>query len=433
MHFKIHRGTQEIGGSCVEVWTDTTRIVLDIGMPLVEKDGAEFDFSKFKLLTVNELISKKILPDIKGFYTHANKLIDGVLISHPHIDHYGFSHFLHSDIHYYLGKATHKLIELTGIFTPQRNVLKNYIYFEKSKPFMIGDMRITPFWMDHSGFDAYAFFIEAEGKALFYSGDFRRHGRKKAFEWFKHNAPANIDYLLMEGTQIERNTQRDKTETEVENELSNIFSNGDKINLIYTSGQNIDRLVSIYRACKRTGKTFVVDVYIATVLKELARFASLPFPSENFKDVKVIFSHFLCKQLTKEHNEKLLYQFSHHKITKEEISENQKDIVMAVRPSMKFDLEHIQNLDGGTLIYSLWEGYLKKENTKKFIDYLKNKKFKVFKIHTSGHADIATLKEMANIIKPKCIIPIHTFRGNLYKRYFDYPVWEVKDGEEVSI
>ena len=43
MNFKIHRGTQEIGGSCIEVWTETTQIVLDFGMPLVEKDGVEFD------------------------------------------------------------------------------------------------------------------------------------------------------------------------------------------------------------------------------------------------------------------------------------------------------------------------------------------------------------------------------------------------------
>jgi len=361
MKIKIHRGTQEIGGSCVEVWTDTTRIVLDIGMPLVQKNGAEFDFNKYQHLTVNELISKKILPDIKGFYTDANKLIDAILISHPHIDHYGFSHFLHPDIHYYLGKATHKLIELTGIFTPQRNVLTNYTYFEKSKPFMIGDMRTTPFWMDHSGFDAYAFLIEADGKALFYSGDFREHGSKKAFQWFKHNAPANVDCLLMEGTQIERNTKREKTEAEIENELSSVFSYEEKITLIYTSGQNIDRLVSIYRACKRAGKTLVVDVYIATILRELARFATLPYPSDNFKDVKVIFSYFLCKKLTQDHQEKLLYQFRRHKITKEEINENPKEIVMMVRPSMKFDLEHIQNLDGGTFIYSLWEGYLKKE------------------------------------------------------------------------
>ena len=35
MNFKIHRGTQEIGGSCVEIWTESTRIVVDFGMPLV--------------------------------------------------------------------------------------------------------------------------------------------------------------------------------------------------------------------------------------------------------------------------------------------------------------------------------------------------------------------------------------------------------------
>ncbi len=43
MKFKIHRGTKEIGGSCVEVWTDNTRILLDVGMPFVEKDGKDFE------------------------------------------------------------------------------------------------------------------------------------------------------------------------------------------------------------------------------------------------------------------------------------------------------------------------------------------------------------------------------------------------------
>ncbi|MBU4444756.1 hypothetical protein KJ656_06705 [bacterium] len=154
MHFKIHRGTQEIGGSCVEIWTESTRIVLDIGMPLVEKDGTEFDFNKYKNNTVGELIRKEILPNIKGFYSNTNKLIDGVLISHPHIDHYGFSSYLHPEMKYYLGEAAHKIIELTSIFTPQQNNIKNATYFEKSKPFNIGDITVTPFWMDHSAFDA---------------------------------------------------------------------------------------------------------------------------------------------------------------------------------------------------------------------------------------------------------------------------------------
>ena len=434
MKLRIHRGTQEIGGNCVELWTDTTRIVLDIGMPLVEKDGSEFDFSKYKYLSSTQLIQKKILPDIDGLYADAYNLVDGVLISHPHIDHYGFCNYLHPETKYYLGEAAHKIIKLTSIFTPQQNNIKNPTYFKKSKTFNIGNITVTPYWMDHSAFDAYAFLIEHNGKTLFYSGDFRGHGRKsRAFKWFTHNAPKNVDYLLLEGTQIGRNNKKDTTEDEIENDLVNIFSEKEKINLIYTSGQNIDRLVSIYRACKKTGKLFVVDVYIATVLKELSRHAAIPFPSKDFNDVKVIFPYFLCKRLTRENNEKLLYQFRKYKITKEQISSNKSNTVLLVRPSMKIDIDHIPNIDGGNLIYSLWEGYLKKENTKKFIEYLSNKQFKLYKVHTSGHADIDTLTQMVNAIQPKKIIPIHTFSGHEYKKFFDYPILKIKDGEEITI
>ena len=103
MHFKIHRGTQEIGGSCVEIWTENTRIVLDIGMPLLERDGTEFDFKKYANDTVADLIQKNVLPNIKGFYADAKNLVDGVLISHSHIDHYQLIHLL-----LYLELSSHK-------------------------------------------------------------------------------------------------------------------------------------------------------------------------------------------------------------------------------------------------------------------------------------------------------------------------------------
>lgn len=83
MHFKIHRGTHEIGGSCVEIWTDSTRILVDLGMPLVDRDGSEFDFNKYKNLSHDELIKAGVLPDVKGLYTDTKELIDGILISHP--------------------------------------------------------------------------------------------------------------------------------------------------------------------------------------------------------------------------------------------------------------------------------------------------------------------------------------------------------------
>jgi len=434
MKFKIHRGTNEIGGSCIEVWTKNTRILLDFGMPLVEKDGKEFNFNKYKSLSSKELVEKGILPNIKGLYDNSKELIDGVIISHPHQDHYGLTNYINDKVPYFLGEATHKLIELNNLFTPQEIYLKNINYFEKEKAFKIGDILITPYWTDHSAFDAYSFLVEANGKSIFYSGDFRSHGRKaKVFYWFTHNAPKNVDYLLLEGTTISRSNKPFKTETEIENELVEVFKQQGKINLIYTSGQNIDRITSIYKACKRTNKIFVVDVYVAKVLKELSKYAKIPYPSKDFSNIKVIYSRYTSNRLSKGGNKNILYQFKNFKITKEEISNHFENIVMIVRPSMQIDLEKINRIEGGNLIYSMWEGYLKKLNTSKFVNSLINRKFKVLKIHISGHADTNTLKKMVNAINPKKIVPIHTFEGNKYKEIFNTQIEELKDGQMIEI
>ena len=283
---------------------------------------------------------------------------------------------------------------------------------------------------DHSAFDAYSFLIEADGKSIFYSGDFRGHGRKsKVFKWFTHNAPQNVDYLLLEGTSLGREGKPFKSETDIENELVHLFRNPYKSNLVYTSGQNIDRIISIYRACIKTDKILVVDVYVATVLKELSEFGQIPHPSKNYKNLKVIYPRYTSNRLAKEGNEKILYQFKNFKISKDEISSHPEKYVMIIRPSMKTDLERISGIDDGNLIYSMWEGYMKKNDTKQFIEYFKKRGFSIHSIHTSGHADIDTLKQLVDAIKPKCIVPIHTFNAGEYKSVFSVPILELKDGE----
>jgi ribonuclease J len=97
---------------------------------------------------------------------------------------------------------------------------------------------------------------------------------------------------------------------------------------------------------------------------------------------------------------------------------------------MKLDLDKMPGINGGNLIYSLWDGYLKKSPTKEFVDYLQNRKFILHKVHTSGHADINTLKQMVSAINPKYIVPIHTFHGSDYKNIFNIPVVEMADGED---
>jgi len=432
MNFKIHRGTKEIGGSCVEIWTESTRIVVDFGMPLVNPDKTQFDSRAIKKLSVKELIRKEILPDIKGLYEKSGNA--ALILSHAHRDHFGLTKYVNEKHTIYLGKATQKLIEITNIFTNQDWEISNSRHFESGKSFIVGDIEVTPYLMDHSAFDAYAFLIKADGKSLFYSGDFRIHGRKaKAFDWFSYNIEKNVDYLLLEGTTIGRINKSFPPESEIETEFVHTFKASKGINLIYTSGQNIDRLVSIYRACKRTGKTLAIDFYIANVLKELSEFGAIPYPSKNFPEIKVFFPYRLSRMISNQGNEKLLYRFKNFKITKDQIGGQFDKIVMIVRPSMLKDLEYIKELENGIFIYSMWDGYKKEKTTKEFIDFLVGKGMTEKKIHTSGHADRDTLKRMVEVLKPKYLVPIHTFDADEYEKIFtETKVLRINDIEVVT-
>jgi len=431
MKFKIHRGTQEIGGSCVEIWTKSTRIVVDFGMPLVNPDKTRFNSKTIKNLSVKELISKGVLPDIDGLYEKSSNT--NLILSHAHQDHFGLVKYVNRECKIYLGNATQKLIEVTNTFTNQNWEISNPQHFESGKPFIIGDIEVVPYLMDHSAFDAYAFLIKAGGKSLFYSGDFRMHGRKaKVFDWFRHNVETNIDYLLLEGTTVGRADKCFPNESEIEVEFVTTFKENKGINLIYTSGQNIDRLVSIYRACKRTGKTLAIDFYIAHVLKELSSYGAIPYPSNNYPEIRVFFPYRLSRMIVNKGNERLLYRFKDYKITKEQIGEQFDKTVMIVRPSMLKDLENIKGLQGGVFIYSMWDGYKKEKTTKEFIDYLIDKGMTEKTIHTSGHADRNALKKMVEVLKPKNLVPIHTFEGDKFEKIFTKTkVLRINDGETV--
>ena len=420
MTYTIHRGANEIGGICVEACTDKTRIILDIGMPLMNADGSSFDSEVTDGASVEDLVKKKILPDIPALYGLKNDKQTAILISHAHQDHYGLIGFADKKLPVYIGKVSHKLIELSAAFTGKESVIVNPVYFKTYEPFKIGDIEVTPYLMDHACCDAYAFLLSGNGKTLFYSGDFRGHGRKwRWFYKFLHIAPKNVDYMLMEGTTLSRKKQRFQREEELERQFLQTFKENKGINLVFVSGQNIDRLVTIYRACKRSAKTFVIDFYIANVLSELALLGyGVPNPSAGFSDIKVFFPSLLTRRIKKLGRNDLIDSFKKYKISLQEINSKTKEIVMTVRTSMEQEVKNIRDLSGGTLIYSMWEGYKDNPVTERFLSNVVKRGAAIKSIHTSGHADYYTLQKMYNAVQPKQLIPIHTTRGDEYQKLF---------------
>jgi ribonuclease J len=427
MKLIIHRGTHEIGGSCVELKAGNNRILIDFGIPLVTRDHKPFDSNSLKGKTIQDLKTQGILPDIKGLYKDEKKEIDGILISHSHLDHYGFLQYVNPEIPIYLSQGAGILIDVSNIFVPTKVGKLNTNVISNKKRFKIGDFTVQPFLVDHSAFDALAFLIKADGKRLFYSGDFRAHGRKaKLFKQIIERPPQNIDCLLMEGSALGREDAQYKAEGDVENRLEEILRERKNITFLFASSQNIDRIVSAYRACLKTGSIFVIDLYTAFILDKLKK-VSDRIPQFNWKNIRVKFLNSHAKALEKAGHIDLLYTYNKRKIEMPEINRDKNRVLMLARDNSVFPLllNKIKDVAGAKIAYSMWDGYLSNE----FKSFCKDKGLSLEYIHTSGHATIEDLKSFANAINPKALIPIHTFDAEKYPAFFKNAK-VLKDGEE---
>ena len=98
---------------------------------------------------------------------------------------------------------------------------------------------------------------------------------------------------------------------------------------------------------------------------------------------RVFFPYWLCKRITQQGREELMYRYKSYKITRGEISDRSGEIMMMVRPSMLEDLKSIKNIEGATFIYSLWEGYLQDYSMQRMMRFIKKKNMKFYQIQMS--------------------------------------------------
>ncbi len=406
MQICIHRGSKEIGGSCVELACQGKYLILDYGLPL---DAGASD--------------KSLIPDI-----HRDGLL-GVIISHPHLDHYGLLPYLPEGIPVLMGKSARQIIRATLPFLPKKGIPRlEGMDIEHRKPFQMGPFRITPYLVDHSAFDAYSFLIEANGKRLFYTGDFRAHGRKfRLFESFLKHPPSNTDVLLMEGSslsRLEENT-RFPTESEMEIQLAESFRHTGGLVMVHVSGQNIDRIVSIYRACKRTGRTMVIDLYTAAVLEATGHSG---IPQSSWENMALYVPEAQRRLVKRNGMFDLLEKHSRHRIFREHLQKSPSRYVLLFRPLMINDLDNPALLEKAGFIFSQWHGYLEKGTYPDMETWLRKYGIPIKEIHTSGHADPLTLKRFAEALAPKALVPIHSFAPEKYRELFAHVVYR-HDGE----
>ena len=413
MIITIHRGSREIGGSCVEIEGKSgTRLLVDVGLPLVDTGAATLALT--------------------GKY-------DGVLISHAHQDHYGLLSTLPRDLPFHVSAPTAQLIEITARFTGSDYAIGNPVIFQSHRPFTCGEFRITPYLTDHSAFDAHGFLIDDGERRVFYSGDFRGHGRKAALlERFEQHPPSPVDALLLEGTTLGRCAERFISEAELEGKIVGELSATAALAVVCASGQNIDRLVTLVRACQRTGRKLLVDPYIAHVLGTLHAFnPKIPIPTVGGSwPLGVYYPPRLCRhmRLRREMGE-VLDASDAVRVYPAEIVRSPGRYLLLVRETMIKDLsrELGRSADNALFLYGLWRGYWEEDKMPRLSAWVAERNMNHVYAHTSGHACPETLRRFADALQPRRIIPIHTACPEAYAGFLTQHVQTASDGEPIIL
>ena len=411
MNIKVYRGTHQIGGCVTEYEYQGRHLFVDYGEEL--PGGPQTGDLQVEGLTYGD-ISKSAL-----------------LITHYHGDHIGCIPKLPKDLPIFMGRISRDIqmelsnrLQMVDVF--HRNMserLKTVHTFEPGRPFSWGSFHIMPVTVDHSAFDAYAFKVEAGGVSAFHTGDFRTHGfRSGRLSDVIEKFVGKVDYVVCEATNISRPLAASQSEHDLQKEYQELFKEN-KGNVVYSSSTNIDRLFGLYHAAMNAGRVFIIDEYQKKIMDIVTQRDSLWSKSR-------------------------LYQFSEHykpfvlSVLKGEFWMNdrfkdlleKKGYVLMARSNPTFD-SLITRIPGEKQVYlSMWDGYVDKSKAAYNEQLAKSLGKGYLRMHTSGHCDMNSLREVFRLLHPKAIVPIHTEKPEDFAQLFgdEWSVVVLNDGESIS-
>lgn len=365
MQIIIHRGTHQIGGVSTEIRTTTTRILIDMGDELCLDD-----------------ICSPVPLSISGV-TDTNGNCAAVLFTHNHGDHVGQLKNIRDGIPLYIGNFAKDVLlaTLPKTDTALKLRVEQARTFIPGERFLIGDILITPFSIDHSACDSYMFLIEAAGKKILHTGDFRLHGfRGKAIPKILDKLIGKVDVLIIEGTTLSRTDAQPMTEKELQQKVKEYMAQY-KYVFVLCASTNLERICALSKVISQ-GKYFICDDYQDKLLGLM---------QQHWGDYSPLYRN--IKKTT--YGENLLSRF------------HEKGFLMIVRDNGKFR-EIIRNFDTvqSIILYSMWDGYRTKPGST-IPDFL-NLAGRWEPLHTSGHASLKDIQMVIEKVNPDIVIPIHT-------------------------
>lgn len=253
------------------------------------------------------------------------------------------------------------------------------------------------------------FVITDKEEKVLYTGDFRDNGYTGDKLIPTINKIGNVDYLIIEGTNIGNNSHILKKEESLVEEFVDICKKYEQV-FVLMSASNIDRITTMLKASAKTKHILIQDIYMANLTSLIQKEDKKNIPNPITFDNVMVYSPIYLLDKSQKFKNRYIYSF----MEKTKCSSLYKPFMMNIRTSMLIDLSMFKFkrniLTNACLVYSMWGGYKEKEEMKAFIKKVQNLGITLIEkdIHTSGHASKELIEKVKEIVSPKKVFTIHT-------------------------
>ena len=206
------------------------------------------------------------------------------------------------------------------------------------------------------------------------------------------------------------------SENEVESKLSSITEQSQGILLAGFAYADVDRLNSLYRVAKKTGRCLVVSLKQAYLLNALRVDKGLKLPDLN--DDNILVFRKSKKRYDKWENS-ILQQYSAKVADAFEVSKRQRNAILALS---FYDLEELVNIKpepGSCYVLSSSEPFNEEMEIgfEKLTNWLAHYGLPQYHVHVSGHVMPLQLRSVLKEMNPQRIFPIHTENTRLFAEF----------------